>query len=142
MPKRATGEEAPEPAGNQRLDKWLWFTRVVKSRTMAAGLVQDGRVRVNRERVTKPSQLVKAGDVVTLSVHRSVRVLRVIAPGVRRGPAAEAAGLYEDLSPRPSPSSAEAGANPAEGGISFEAGAGRPTKKDRRAIDRLRDAEE
>ncbi len=142
MPKRVTAGEAPEPAGSQRLDKWLWFTRVVKSRTMAAGLVQDGRVRVNRERVTKPSQMVKAGDVVTLSVHRSVRVLRVTAPGVRRGPAAEAAGLYEDLSPQVSPSAADAGANPAECAISFEAGAGRPTKKDRRAIDLLRDAEE
>ena len=125
-------------SGAQRLDKWLWFARVLKSRTLAAGLVADGKVRVNRERVTKPAHLVKVGDVVTAAVHRHVKVLRVVSPGTRRGPPAEAQTLYEDLSPPParpeSPAPAEA-AQPAQ----RAPGAGRPTKRERRQLDRLKD---
>jgi ribosome-associated heat shock protein Hsp15 len=87
----------------QRLDKWLWFARVVKSRTLAASLVVDGKVRVNRERVSKPSQAVRAGDVVTVTVHARVRVLKVLGFGARRGPPAEARLLYEELSPAATP---------------------------------------
>ena len=141
MPRRTPEDVATGPTAGQRLDKWLWFARVVKSRTLAAGLVQDGRVRLNRERVTKPSQIVKPGDVVTLTVHRNVRILRVVLPGHRRGPATEAATLYEDLSPPPAASERPEDALP-DGGVSFEPGAGRPTKKDRRAIDRLRGGDE
>jgi ribosome-associated heat shock protein Hsp15 len=86
-------------AGVQRLDKWLWFVRVVKSRTSAAALVADGKVRVNRERASKPSQMLRVGDVVTVAAHARVRVLRVLAIGARRGPPAEARRLYEDLTP-------------------------------------------
>jgi ribosome-associated heat shock protein Hsp15 len=122
----------------QRLDKWLWFARIVKSRTLAAGLVVDGKVRVNREPTQKPSQTVRPGDVVTLSVHRQVRVLKVLEPGTRRGPAKEAAMLYEDLSPARDQDGAGV-MRPLGGHVKFEPGAGRPTKKDRRAIDKLRD---
>jgi ribosome-associated heat shock protein Hsp15 len=83
----------------QRLDKWLWFARVVKSRTLAAALVVDRKVRVNRERASKPSQMLRVGDVVTVAVHARVRVLKVLAAGARRGPPAEACLLYEDLTP-------------------------------------------
>ena len=83
----------------QRLDKWLWFARVVKSRTLAAALVIDRKVRVNRERASKPSQMLRVGDVVTVAVHARVRVLKVLAAGARRGPPAEACLLYEDLTP-------------------------------------------
>jgi ribosome-associated heat shock protein Hsp15 len=83
----------------QRLDKWLWFARVVKSRTLAAALVIDRKVRVNRERASKPSQMLRVGDVVTIAVHARVRVLKVLAAGARRGPPAEACLLYEDLTP-------------------------------------------
>ena len=55
--------------GAQRIDKWLWYTRAIKSRTLAAGLVEDGRVRINREKITKPSHGVKIGDVVTASIN-------------------------------------------------------------------------
>ena len=97
----AKGEATP-PAGDQlRLDKWLWYARVVKSRTLAAGLVEDGKVRLNRERITKPSQTVRIGDVLTISVGPRVRILEVAAMGTRRGPAAEAQALYVDLSPPP-----------------------------------------
>jgi ribosome-associated heat shock protein Hsp15 len=83
----------------QRLDKWLWFARIVKSRTLAAQLVQDGKVRINRAKVAKPAQAVRANDVLTIVIRGSVHVLRVVAPGARRGPPAEARLLYELLSP-------------------------------------------
>jgi ribosome-associated heat shock protein Hsp15 len=83
----------------QRLDKWLWFARIVKSRTLAAQLVQDGKVRINRAKVAKPAQAVRPNDVLTIVIRGNVQVLRVVAPGARRGPPAEARLLYEPLSP-------------------------------------------
>jgi ribosome-associated heat shock protein Hsp15 len=83
----------------QRLDKWLWFARVVKSRTLAAELVTLGKVRVNRVRAAKASQMLRPGDVLTLALAGRVRVLRVVAPGERRGPAVEARRLYELVHP-------------------------------------------
>lgn len=137
IPDELPGSDATVVNGDsgQRLDKWLWFTRVVKSRTLAAGLIQDGKVRVNRQRVTKASFMIKIGDVVTLTAHRKVYVYKVILPGKRRGPAPEARALYEDLSP-PSVPTAERKLAP-EATAQREAGSGRPTKRDRRAIDRL-----
>ena len=85
-------------ADGQRLDKWLWFARVVKSRTLAAELVVLGKVRVNRARAVKASQTLRPGDVVTLVLAGRVLILKVLAPGIRRGPAAEARRLYEPLS--------------------------------------------
>lgn len=137
----ATREDDKGSDGTQRLDKWLWYARVVKSRTLAAALVTDGKVRVNRTRAEKPSQSVKAGDVVTVTAHRQVHVWRVLAPGLRRGPPAEARLLYEDLTPAPA---APAGPASTDTGSSVAAqaqrapGSGRPTKRDRRAMDSLR----
>ncbi len=107
MPGHAPPSAAPEPA-RQRLDKWLWFTRVVKTRSLAARLVTDGHVRVNSARVGTAAKVVKPGDVVTVALERHVRVLKVLAPGDRRGPATEARTLYEDLAPRPA-AAADAG---------------------------------
>lgn len=84
-------------SGHQRLDKWLWFCRLVKSRTLAARLVEEGHVRVNRVKIEKPALTIKPGDVLTLSLGPHIRVLRVLAPGTRRGPATEARGLYEEV---------------------------------------------
>ena len=134
MAKRVEREEDDRPEA-QRLDKWLWYARVTKTRTLAATLVQNGKVRVNRERTLKPRQQVKADDVVTIAVHGRVRVLRVLAPGERRGPAKEAVALYEEISLDASgdqPASSQNGEE-ARGG-----GGSRPTKRDRRAIDRLK----
>jgi ribosome-associated heat shock protein Hsp15 len=83
----------------QRLDKWLWFARIVKSRTLAAQLVEDGKVRINRAKVAKPAQAVRPNDVLTIVIRGRVQVIRVVAPGARRGPPAEARLLYELLSP-------------------------------------------
>ena len=83
----------------QRLDKWLFFARVVKSRSLAAKLATSGRVRINREKATQASDSVKPGDVLTITLERRILVYRVLSPGERRGPAVEARLLYEDLSP-------------------------------------------
>ena len=120
---------------SRRIDQWLWYARVVKSRTMAAGLVAEGRVRINRERVEKPSHILKIGDVVTVTAHERVRVLKVAAAGIRRGPPIEAAALFEDLTPPPVPVSAEDKVAAGQG--AREAGSGRPTKRDRRTLDRF-----
>ncbi len=99
----ALAETAAKP--RQRLDKYLWFARVVKSRTLAAKLVSGGNVRVNSERTSSPSKLVSPGDVLTISLERDVRVLKILAPGNRRGPFEEACQLYEeflqDAEPKP-----------------------------------------
>jgi ribosome-associated heat shock protein Hsp15 len=120
----------------QRLDKWLWFARIVKSRTLAAELVAAGKVRLNRQRIDKPSAVVRPGDVLTVAVHSRVRVLKVMAAGDRRRAAPEARLLYEDQTPAPAPSEATIASWPAVAG-ERDRGAGRPTKRDRRAIDKL-----
>jgi ribosome-associated heat shock protein Hsp15 len=114
-----------------RLDKWLWFARFLKSRTMAAQLCADGRVRISGRVVSKPSQTVKVGDVLTFSLGPHIRVIEVKALGQRRGPAEEARILYEDLSPLQPRAKGEPPL------AAREPGAGRPTKVERRAIDRL-----
>jgi ribosome-associated heat shock protein Hsp15 len=81
----------------QRLDKWLWHARVVKARTSAAALVEGGHVRVNGVREKTPGHAVKAGDVVTIALDRSVRVLKVVGFSERRGDASAARVLYDDL---------------------------------------------
>jgi ribosome-associated heat shock protein Hsp15 len=81
----------------QRLDKWLWHARVVKARTSAAALVEAGHVRVNGVREKAPGHGVKAGDVLTIALDRSVRVLKVIGFCERRGDAKAARVLYDDL---------------------------------------------
>jgi ribosome-associated heat shock protein Hsp15 len=133
------GEVAEEKSGatSQRLDKWLWFTRAVKSRTVAAGLVEAGKIRVNAVKVVKPSHALKAGDVVTSSAQRDVRILRVAGLGSRRGPAAEAQLLYEDLTPKPVKTDSSGESRAAANNGQREPGSGRPTKRDRRLLERL-----
>jgi ribosome-associated heat shock protein Hsp15 len=116
----------------RRLDKWLWFARFCKSRTLASKLCAAGKVRIGGEIVHKAHYLVRPGDVLTFPQGPHIRVVRVLQIGTRRGPATEARTLYEDLSP-PVP------APPAD--ARREAGTGRPTKLERRALDRLRDRE-
>jgi len=120
-------------ADRQRIDKWLFFARVVKSRSLAAKLVQSGRLRINRDKVEQAAHAVKPGDVLTITLDRRVLVYRVAACGTRRGPAEEARTLYEDLTPAQSGQPA-----PPDAIAPIRArGAGRPTKKERRQMDRL-----
>lgn len=86
----------------QRLDKWLWFARVVKTRPLAKALVEAGKVRVNRDRVTSADRLVRLGDVLTIVVGGRVRVLEVIGFAERRGDASSVAAIALDRSPDPS----------------------------------------
>ena len=137
VPGSAAGGSAPEVMGAtagtsaQRLDRWLWFSRAVKSRTLAAAQIEAGKIRVNAIKVIKPSQTIKPGDVVTSSASKDVRIFRVKALGARRGPATEAQLLYDDLTPKP----AAGGGGEAIG--QRDAGSGRPTKRDRRQLARL-----
>jgi ribosome-associated heat shock protein Hsp15 len=82
----------------QRLDKWLWFARVARTRSLAARLVAGGHVRLNARRIETPAKAVAPGDVLTIALERQVRVLRVVAPGTRRGGFSEASLLFEELS--------------------------------------------
>jgi ribosome-associated heat shock protein Hsp15 len=129
----------------QRIDKWLWFARLVKTRTLAADLVAGGKVRLNRARVEKPSQTLRIDDVLTVTLNRRVRLLKVLGLGERRGPSATARVLYEELTAAADPlkplaqsslqlpSWQESGVGPGR----RLPGSGRPTKKERREIDRL-----
>jgi len=121
-------------AATLRLDKWLWFARFVKSRTLASKLCESGKARINKVIVQKAHQPVRVGDVLTFPLGPHIRVIAVRALGTRRGPAPEAQGLYEDLAP-PAP---RPPADPAVSAAVRNDGAGRPTKAERRATDRLR----
>ncbi|MHC0054863.1 RNA-binding S4 domain-containing protein [Actibacterium sp. D379-3] len=105
-----------------RLDKWLWQARFFKTRSLAAKIVSGGHVRVNGAKGAKPARQVGPGDTLTFPQGRQVRVVRIVAPGDRRGPASEAQTLYDDLTPP------EDSVPPAP---RYE-GKGRPTGKDRR----------
>jgi len=83
----------------QRLDRWLFFSRAVKSRTLAQKLIEAGFVRVNSERTVASARQVGADDVLTRTLGRRLLVGRVVDPGTRRGPPSEAMQLYEDLTP-------------------------------------------
>ncbi len=120
------------PADRLRVDKWLWHARFFKTRGLAAEIASAGRLRINAERCTKPAQAVRPGDVLTFPQAGRVRVIRIDALSLRRGPATEAAALYTDLEP-----AAETGPEPSPP----EESGGRPTKRDRREIDRLRQRE-
>jgi len=135
----------PGGAATQRLDKWLWFARLLKSRTLAAEFVAAGKVRLNKAKVEKASHVVRVGDVLTTTLSRRVRVFRVTGLGERRGPSAAARSLYEELTatvdaPKPQGQSTLPIPSPqhdAMGPGRRAAGSGRPTKKERREIEPL-----
>jgi ribosome-associated heat shock protein Hsp15 len=109
----------------RRIDKWLWYARLAKTRTAAQALAVSGRVRVNSVKNDSASRPLKTGDVLTVALDSGVRVLRVLLLGERRGPAPEARLLYEDLSPVPLAEAGRLRAGP------------RPTKRDRRQIEAM-----
>ena len=129
-----------EPIRKERLDKFLFFSRALKSRTLAQKVIETGAIRVNSERTDRSDLKVGAGDVLTMSLHGRIVVWRILDCGTRRGPAMEAQGLYEDLSPAPLPKEE---LSPYDAAIAPRGeGAGRPTKKERRETDRLRDEDD
>ena len=134
----------------QRLDKWLWYARFIKTRSQASKLVASGNVRVNREKVNKPATTVKENDVITAIIHNRVRVIKVIGLGKRRGPAPEAQLLYEEIEAEAETLVSKSNAqkqniqktvvvDPAKS-PSREKGMGRPTKRDRRKMTSFHEA--
>lgn len=127
--------DAPDSA--IRIDKWLWHARFFKTRTLAQSQVTAGKIRVNSERISKANHSVKPGDVLTFVKADKVLIIEIVQIANRRGPASEAQTLYNDLSPAPQKTAKDDPAVPAPV-ASRERGSGRPTKRERRDIDRLR----
>ena len=125
--------EQPSDQARQRIDKWLFFARLRKSRSLAAKSVEQGDVSVNGQPIRQPSYGLKPGDTVVLSVERHDLVVKVLLSGTRRGPYEEARTLYEDLTPPPPPRDERTLFEQA----TRERGAGRPTKRERRETDAL-----
>ena len=94
----ATEKRGDATVSSQRIDKWLVFARIVKTRSIAQTLVSGRKVRVNRDKIDNPARNVRVGDVLTISYSRQIRVLEIVGFADRRGPASEAFGLYRDLS--------------------------------------------
>ena len=122
-----------------RLDKWLWYARFFKTRSLATNLISAGKLRINGELTSKPHRQAQIGQVLTFSQGPHVRVIRIEEIGKRRGPAPEAERLYTDLNP---PEPRKRGKEARHQNSRFEnrlTGSGRPTKKDRRQTTRLKD---
>jgi ribosome-associated heat shock protein Hsp15 len=120
----------------RRIDQWLFYSRLVKSRSLAGRLVEAGKLRVNKVKVSKPSSLVRKGDVITSMINRDLKIIEILELGVRRGPASEAKELYNDITPKEAP-------RPKPGRFTAKTpsrpkGEGRPTKKDRRKYDSIK----
>lgn len=113
-----------------RLDRWLWAVRLTKTRSDAAAACRSGHVRVN-DRPAKPATTVRAGDEVRARVHETTRIVEVVKVIEKRVGAPDAATCFVDRTPAPPPEAAI----PV---LRRDRGAGRPTKRDRRVLDRLR----
>lgn len=114
-----------------RIDKWLWASRFFKTRSLAAAACTGGKVDVNDE-AAKPARALRAGDLVKVTLPQGRRrIVKVLVLDDRRGPAPAARALYEDLTP-PEPARARQAPPPYR-----PPGLGRPTKRERRALDRL-----
>ena len=119
-----------------RLDKWFWYARFIKSRSLATKLCNSGKVRVNGNLIKKAHQSVTPGEVLTFSVGPNIRVIKIIKLGNRRGPAKEAQALYEDLQPIDQIAK-KVDSTLAPELAKRERGSGRPTKFQRRTIERF-----
>ena len=126
-------DKQSQSGSRQRIDKWLFFARVAKSRSLAQERVASGHVSVNGQKIRQVSHQVKPGDKLEIAMPERDLVLVVKLPGERRGPYEEAKLLYEDLTPP----AEKKPFSPSEPGVRAP-GAGRPTKKERRALDELR----
>jgi ribosome-associated heat shock protein Hsp15 len=91
------GGNPPPALPGRRLDQWLWFARFVKSRSLAARICTAGVVRVNQVTIKKANQMVRIGDTIAVTQGAFCRTVRVLGLGARRGPAAEARRLYEEI---------------------------------------------
>ena len=118
-----------------RLDKWLWYARFFKSRTLAGRFCNEGKIRLNQQLVSKANTNIKINDVLTFNLNNRVRIIKIENLGTRRGPAAEATTLYLDMSPEIKKEDIVINTPPAK----REPGSGRPTKAQRRAMDKFKE---
>lgn len=130
----------PTEANKQRLDIWLWHARFFKTRTLASKICRARKVRIDGEPQQKASATVSPGQVLTFAQGKRIRVVKVLSLATRRGPAPEAQALYEDLSPEMPPKmtlkKTEMKSQPTSV-APREPGSGRPTKRERRALEKL-----
>ncbi len=125
---------------SQRIDKWLWHARIVRTRTLATALANSGKIRLDSRRVTRASQTVRCGNIVIAPQGNHVRCLKITGFAKRRVPAAQSILLYEDLAPveaQPKSASDTSKNSAAIKSGTRESGSGRPTKRDRRLIEQL-----
>jgi ribosome-associated heat shock protein Hsp15 len=127
--------EGAESEESVRLDRWLWTARFYRTRSLAHAACEGGKVDVNGQ-AAKPSRSIRIGDRLRVTLGEWRRELLVQALGERRGPAPEARALYEDRSPPPPP-----GAHRMPPLVLRTGGLGRPTKRERRLLDRVRRGE-
>ncbi|MCK5425060.1 MAG: RNA-binding S4 domain-containing protein [Emcibacter sp.] len=125
------GNQKPE---QQRVDIWLWHARFFKTRSLSTKICRAGKVRINGQKVTKAKTPVVAGDVLTFPQANIIRIAKILAFNVRRGPALEAQALYDDMTPPPEEIQKIEKSRVAR----RDRGAGRPTKSERRATDKLK----
>ena len=124
-----------EQKESQRIDKWLWHGRFTKTRSLAQKLVKNGKVRIDREKITNTSQAVKPGNVLTISISDKIRIIQITGIGTRRGPYNEAKELYEDITPI-----SETRSKPAMAKVNVDSisPGGRPDKHQRRKLIELK----
>jgi ribosome-associated heat shock protein Hsp15 len=131
-------DQQPLAGAPQRIDKWLFFARISKSRTLAQTLITSGHIAINGQKARQPSASVRPGDKVEVKQPNRDLILIVRKPGERRGPYEEARLLYEDISPPPEPRDSLRNLT----SIQRDPGSGRPTKRDRRLLDRLMEGDD
>ena len=119
-----------------RLDRWLWYARFFKTRNLATRLIASSKLRLNGEVMSKPHRTAVVGQVLTFMQQNDVRVIEIVALGQRRGPATEAAELYNDLSPPVARTKVDE--TTVQGFENRLRGSGRPTKRLRRETDQLK----
>jgi ribosome-associated heat shock protein Hsp15 len=119
-----------------RLDRWLWYARFFKTRNLATRLIASGKLRLNGEVMSKPHRTAVVGQVLTFMQQNDVRVIEIVVLGQRRGPATEAAELYNDLSPPVARTKVDE--TTVQGFENRLRGSGRPTKRLRRETDQLK----
>lgn len=128
----------PTKADPQRIDKWLFHSRFIKSRALATKLVNAKRIRVNGEKISKASSKIKISDILTFDLNDRIMVIEILGINATRRPFKEASLLYDDQSPAPEPRENKNLPDFLERPFVRDKGTGRPTKKERRETDQFR----
>ena len=136
VPRDTEDTDEAVPAGKVRLDKWLWAARFYKTRGLAAEAIDGGKVSVNDDR-PKRARLIAVGDLVAMRIGAYEHIVVVRDVSARRGSAAIAQGLYEETAGSIA-ARARIAAQQKSAAMSFSFSEGKPSKKERRAIDRVR----